>query len=288
MIAKAIGWLLGFPLVIVTCAAGITLAPPLPEFFVSIVVVLAIFAAVPFCIVLSNDYFKRAGVLRRQCRDSEVLVCEGAVADLVLERKELENLRRRIGQSSDVVLEVLNDSGLVWSVNGHPEEARAVVPRGRTIDPPDQARLAAQYVRPIETEHGTFRLHQRRLSEGECSELRGYLPRVRLATGIVALLVNAIALAHLVAYTLTPVGVPLFGIAMLTLAGWCDAQLVLLIRTRRRMQRDLGEKFVVIYQPDEDGDASRKSVVEFLPHSGAEWTSGGRAAPWRRAYGPNV
>jgi hypothetical protein len=26
-------------------------------------------------------------------------------------------------------------------------------------------------------------------------------------------------------------------------------------------------------------------VVEFLPHSGAEWTTGGRAASWRRSYG---
>jgi len=285
MIMNAVGWILGLPVVFVICAVGVTFSAPSLEVVVSIGVVLAIFAAVPLCIVMSNDYFKRAGLLQRQSRDPEVLVCEGAVASLILEPRDLKKLHRQISQNSEVVLEVLKDSGLVWAVDGRQHERWLVVRRGRTTRPPDQARLAARYVKPVETEHGTVHVHRRLLSEAECSELRGYLPRVKLPTVVVALVVNAIAITQLVDYARRPVSVPLLGIVLLTLAGWCDAQFVLLAQARRRMLRDLREKLVVIYQPDVAVD---ESVVELLPHSGAEWTNGGRAAQWRRSYGPTV
>jgi hypothetical protein len=288
MITKAVAWLLGLPFVVVVCAAAITLSPPPSELLSSIVVVLAIFAAVPLCIVLSNDYFKRAGVLRRQCRDSKVLVCEGAVADLALEQRQLKKLGQQIGQRSEVVIEVLKDSGLVWAIDGGSQESWVVVPRARTTGLSDHARLAAQYVKPVETKHGTLRLHQRLLSEAECDELRGYLPRIRRTNAIVAFVVNTIAMAHLVGYAREPVGVPLLGIVLVALAGWLDAQLVHLAQARRRVLRDLRDRLVVIYRPDEAVDASEYSIVEFLPHSGAEWTNGGRAARWRRSYESTV
>ena len=249
-------------------------------------VILGIFLGVPLCIVMSNDYFKRAALLRRQYRDSEVLVCEGAVADLVAEPPDLEYLRRQTGDSPEVVLEVLKQSSLVWSVNGHPQESWIAVQRGRTAGAPDQARLAAQYVKPVETDEGTFRLHQRPLSEGECSELRAYLPRVKLAGAIIALLINAVAVAHLVAHIRKPEGLQLTGIVMVTVAAWCDVNLVLAFRARRKMLRDLRERYVVIYQPDPAPDASQESVVEYLPNAGTEWTTGGRASAWRRLHGP--
>src|SRR4030095_14223840 len=98
----------------------------------------------------------------------------------------------------------------------------------------EQARLAAQYVKPVETEDGMFRVHQRPLSEGECSELRAYLPQVKLAGGIIALVTNLVAVAHLFAHIRAPVGLPLMGIVMVTVAGWCDANLVLAMRARRK------------------------------------------------------
>jgi hypothetical protein len=286
--ATALGWLVGVPLVLVACAASISILLAPAEWFMSIVVVLGLFVAGPLCIVMSNDYFKRASALRRQSRDTEVLVCEGAATDLLVDRRGLEKLRRQIEQSSPIVLEVLKDSSLVWTINGQPQQSWVVVPRGRTVARPDHARLAAQYVRPVDTADGTFRVHQRRLSEKECSELRSYLPSVRPMPGIVALVANVIAVAHLLAYIRRPVGVPLIGIVLLTVAGWCDAQFVLLLLARRRMLRDLRERTVVIYQPDPAVDASEASVMEFLPHSGAEWTTGGRAAPWRRLHGPTL
>jgi hypothetical protein len=289
-LVKASGWLLAVPLILVACAAGLGISPaPQPPFVANallILVILGIFLGVPLCIVMSNDSFKRAALLRRQYRDSEVLVCEGVAADLVAEPPELEHLRRQIGDSPEVVLEILKQSSLVWSVNGRPQESWITVQRGRTAGAPDQARLAAQYVKPVETDEGTFRLHQRPLSEGECSELRAYLPRVKLAGGIIALVMNAVAVAHLVAHIRKPEGLPLMGIVMVTVAGWCDANLVFAVRARRKMLRDLRERYVVIYQPDPAPDASQESVVEYLPNAGTEWTTGGRAAAWRRLHGP--
>jgi len=289
-LAKASAWLLAVPVVLVACAAGLGISPapqaPLAANALLILVVLGIFLGVPLCIVMSNDYFKLAALLRRQYRDSEVLVGEGAVADLVAAPPELEHLRRQIGESPEVVLEVLKQSGLVWSVNGRSQESWITVQRGRTAGAPDQARLAAQYVKRVETDEGTFRLHQRPLSEGECSELRAYLPRVKLAGAIIALVMNVVAVAHLVAHIRKPEGLPLMGIVMVTVALWCDVNLVLAWRARRKMLRDLHERYVVIYQPDPAPDASQESVVEYLPNAGTEWTTGGRAAAWRRLHGP--
>jgi hypothetical protein len=106
-VATAAGWLLGVPLALALCAVGITLSPTPYEAIGAIVVFLGLLLGVPLCILMSNDYFKRASALRRQCRDSEVLVCEGVVADLALARREREKLRRELGQRTAVVLEVL-------------------------------------------------------------------------------------------------------------------------------------------------------------------------------------
>jgi hypothetical protein len=291
-LAKASSWLLAALAILVACAAIPGMAPepgqPIIATALLLLVVLGIFLGVPLCIVISNDHFKRAALLRRQFGDPEVLVCEGAVADLVVEPPGLGHLRRQADKGSDVVLEVLKHGGLVWSVNGRPQEPWVVVRRGRTAGAPDQARLAARYVKPVETEDGTVRLHRRPLSDGECWELHAYVPRVKVAGVLIALLMNVVAVAHLVAQIRKPDGLPLMGIVMVTVAGWCDVNLVLAVRARRQMQRDLRERYVVIYQPDPAPDASQDSVVEYLPNAGTEWTTGGRAAPWRRMQGPTA
>src|SRR4029450_7130728 len=151
-LVKASGWLLAVPLILVACAAGLGISPaPQPPFVANallILVILGIFLGVPLCIVMSNDYFKRAALLKRQYRDSEVLVCAGAVADLVAEPPDLENLRRQIGDSPEVVLEVLKQSSLVLSVDRHAHEAWIAVQRGRTAGAPDAARLGRPSLAP--------------------------------------------------------------------------------------------------------------------------------------------
>ncbi|HEU5263768.1 MAG TPA: hypothetical protein VFU34_03965 [Gaiellaceae bacterium] len=249
-----------------------------------ILVASGIFLGVPLCIAIANDYFKRAATLKRQCRSSEVLVCEGTASDLVAQGRESKEIRRQVG-GAEVVLEVLMQSGLVWTINGQQEKSWIVVPRGRTARTPEQARLAARYVRPVKTHEGMVRLHQRALSEAERLELRGYLPSISLKGGLLALLLNALAAGHVVAYARNPTTVPLTGAVLVALALWFGAQLAFALRARRRMRRDLDEGFVVINQPDPDVAASQESVVEFLPYSGAEWTTGGRATAWRRLYG---
>lgn len=289
-LAKASAWLLAVAVVLAACAGAMTMStapaePPIETARV-VLVALGLFLGVPFCLVISSDYFKRSALLKQQYRDSEVMVCEGTVGDLAAGPPELKHLRAQVGESSEVVLEVLKQSGLVWSVNGQTQESWRPVQRGRTAGAPEQARLAARYVKPVETEDGTFRLHQRPLSDGECAELRAYLPRIKLFGFLVALLMNAVAVAHLLAQTHSPKALPLTGIVMVTVAVWCDVNLVLAMRARRKMLRDLRERYVVIYQPDPAPDASPESVVEYLPNAGAEWTTGGRAAAWRRMQGP--
>src|SRR5262245_14908362 len=190
-LAKASAWLLAVAIVLAACAATLATSSGTSEPSIEtarlILVVLGIFLGVPLCIVISNDYFKRSALLKMQYRDSEVLVCEGAIADLVAQPPELDHLRGQVGEGSEVVLEVLKQSGFLWSVNGQTQESWVPVQRGRTVGAPEQARLAAQYVKPVETEEGTFRLHQRALSDGECSELRAYLPRIKLFGGLVVL-----------------------------------------------------------------------------------------------------
>lgn len=282
-IAKAWAWLLGIPVVLILFMTLIASPSPPQESFLAIgmvvFVLLGIFLGIPVCIAIANDYFKRASALKRQYRDSEVLVCQGKVEDIVARRSELKRILRETADSSEAVLEVLAQSGLVWTINGRPQESWLIASRTRTAKSPEQARLAAQYVKPVETEDGVFRLHQRALSEEECSELLGYLPRIALAAWGLVLLLNGAAAYHVVLYTYNPTYVPLVGVVMLVGAACCNAQLVLAIRNRRRILRDVSDGFVVIYQPDPGVMASEASVVEFLPHSAAEWTRGG--APQR-------
>lgn len=289
--ASGSAWLLGGPLGLALFAAGSAILPEPRDSLVTtamaIVAFVGLLLCLPICIVVANDHFKRAGVLKRQCADPRVLVCEGAAADLAIEPKELRKLRREARADGDLVLEVLMQSSLVWTVNGSLHESWVTAPSGRTVGLPDQARLAAQYVRPVETDHGTLRLHQRRLSDEECVELRGYRPRVKLQIVLVALLANALAAAHAVAYLRESAGVPLTGVVLVTTALWCDAQFLRVVRARRKMRRDERERVVVIYQPDPAADATQASVIEFLPHSRLEWTISGHAAPWRRVHGPS-
>ena len=289
LIARALLSLVGIPVVLILFVAA-TAIPAAPEdSFISIGAVipiaLGIFLGIPLCIAVANDYFKRAGVLKRQSRSSKVLVCEGVVGDVVAKPSDLRRIVRLIGDDSEVVLEVLRESGLVWAINGRPQESWIVVPRVRIANTPERARLAAQYVRPVQTEDGTFRLHQRLLSEEERLELQDYLPRRFLIIGVVALWVNAAAAPHVVLYGRHHDGVPLIPLLLLAGAFWCDTHLVFGIRRRRRLRTDLREGFVVIYQSDPSLTASQETVVEFLPYSGAEWTTGGRPAPWRRLFG---
>ena len=286
----AVAWLLGSLAIVVLCVAGIVAAPepqePLLSTALLIVVVAAVALGTPLCFAIANDYFKRVGVLTRQSRDATVLVCEGRLADLVLRPADRKKLPRHLADGLSVVLEVLSQSSLVWSINGRASETWIIAPRGRTVDPPDQARLAAQYVRPVQTEQGTLRLHQRRLSADEGSELRGYLPRLGSPRVIFALGLNLIAAAHVIGYVRNPTAAPWLEILVITAVGWCDVQLVRLVRVWWRLSRDVRDESVVIYQSDPAAEASIETVTEFLPHSGMAWTIAGRAAPWRRLYAP--
>jgi hypothetical protein len=254
-------------------------------FAAAIIVVGSIFLGVPVSIAIANDYFERAGALKRQLHNAEVIVCEGLAEDLAGPPPVMTAIARQLDGRPEVRLEVLVPSGLVWTINGRPERSWTIAPTGRTAGTPEHARLAARYVRPVETDSGTVHVHRRPLSDEERSELRGYVRNIPVGAILILLLLNTGAASQMLLYAGDPGGAPVVGVVLVTGAAWCDVQFVAAMRRRRRMLHDLHEGFVVIYQPDFGGDAADDSVVEFLPHTRAEWTSGGRAADWRRVYG---
>jgi hypothetical protein len=278
-----LGMLVPFGVCAVLLAFGSAAGDAFTGAAAAIVVVLSLFLGIPLSIVLANDYFTRAGVLRRQRVSSEVVVCEGSVEDIVAPPKELKNIRREVGEGPDVVLELLVPSGLVWTVNGRRSKVWTIAPTSHTAEAPDVARLAAQYVRPIETDEGTFLVHRRPLSDAEHTELRGYVPKLTVKAVLVLTLMNVMAGAIVMAVIgraspAQPLTTLVIHGLLVTFVLWCDVKVASTIQTRWRMQRDLRERFVVIYRAD-------AALIEFLPYTRAEWTTDGRAAAWRRAHG---
>ncbi len=104
LIARALLSLVGIPVVLILFVAA-TAIPAAPEdSFISIgaviLIALGIFLGIPLCIAVANDYFKRAGALKRQSLSSKVLVCEGVVGDVVAKPSDLRRIVRLIGDDS--------------------------------------------------------------------------------------------------------------------------------------------------------------------------------------------
>jgi hypothetical protein len=245
----------------------------------------AILLGMPVCLALANDHFKRAGALKQQLRSPEALISEGVIEDLAGQRKTIATILKVVDGRAEIVLEVLAPSGLVWTINGRAHSSWTIAASARTARTPSHARLAARLVRPVESDGGTIHLHQRPLSEGERVELRSYVRNIPIKAALIVLVLNAAAIFQLTLYTRSLTGAPLVDVVVIAGAVWCDLRVHRALRTRHRLLKDLREAFVVIYQPDCDGAAAEESVVEFLPHTRLEWTTGGHPARWRRVYG---
>lgn len=243
------------------------------------------FLGLPLCLAVANDEFKRAGTLAQQLRNPEVLVCEGVSEDLAAQRKTIAAILRRV-DGVEIVLEVLVPSGLVWTINGQLQTSWTIVPSARTARTPQHARLAARLVRPVETDEGTVHVHQRPLSEGERVELGSYVRSIPVKAALIVLVVNAAAISRLALSAWSLADLSLVDVVVVAGAAWCDLHVHRALRTRHRLQKDLGAAFVVIFQPERDGVPREETVIEFLPHTGLEWTTmGGHPARWRRVYG---
>jgi hypothetical protein len=289
-LAKVSLALVGAVLTLGLCATAMVFVSAPADSFIGmtalVLTVGALFVGLPVCLAIANDHFKRAGALKQQLRNPEVLVCEGAVEELAGQRETIAAILGQIHGAAEVMLEVLVPSGLVWTINGHAQTSWTLVASARTARTPQHARLAARLVRPVETDEGTIHVHQRPLSEGERVELRSYVRNMPLKAVLIVLVLNIAAIAKLVLYAQSPAGVPLLDGILVAGAVWCDLHVHRAFRTRQRMLKDFREAFVVIYQPDADGLTPEETVVEFLPHTGLEWTrTGGRPARWRRVYG---
>lgn len=220
--------------------------------------------------------------LRIDARDPAVLVGSGPVAESFIAVKTIggpEQLTVFRDQET-LTVEVLPRSGMLWTYNGRRTVQPMFVARSRTSAAPQHARMAANFVKPVEGAAGVFS-HQRPLDENEREELRSYLtgvPPLRLGIALAMLLFGA----GLIATALRPIDViVIIGGAGLLLIGMARLfDLASRMRILRLLRNDERESVAVIVREEQEGELS--APIEFLPYSRRLWTKDGAPALWRK------
>jgi hypothetical protein len=222
--------------------------------------------------------------VRIDLRRGIVVQCEGTLDDLLVSRALLLDEPRsmiRISAERDerVTIEVLPRSQRVWSCDGRRAHHLVVVPKSSTAPAPEHARMAANFVQPM---NAALAVHQRALTRAEVTELEGYAPAVDPARYVIAglLVVGSIAGFWLALQRRTD--------SLLIAAVFSIAAFFAIVRLfrdasrHRRISRDVDSGAVIIVRA-RDGDLLG-DPKEFLPHSGIPWTIGGVPAAWRRMF----
>lgn len=223
--------------------------------------------------------------VRADARDPVVLSASGPLADSFIAVKTLRGPQqlRFFRDEETLAVEVLPQSGMLWSYNGRRTVQPMFVARSRTSLPPEHARMAANFVKPVEGAEGVFS-HQRPLDEHEREELRSYLTGVSpLRVGIaVAMLVFG---AGLIAVALDSLDfLVIIGGAGLLLIGVARLfNLASRMRLLRLLRNDERESVAVIVREEQEGELG--APVEFLPYSRRIWTRNGVPALWRKISG---
>ncbi len=222
---------------------------------------------------------------RADARDPVVLIGLGPAAESFISVLTIGGPERLtvFDDQEALSVEVLQRSGMLWTYNGHRTVQPMFVARSRTSAAPEHARMAANFVKPLEGLEGTF-AHQRSLDEHELEELRSYrtgVPPLRLAVALAMLLFGA----GLISFSLRPLDVIVMtGGAGLLLIG---VSRLFALASRMRVVRLLGKDeragFAVILRKEEDG--SLGAPVEVLPFSQRLWTKDGTPALWRKISG---
>lgn len=170
--------------------------------------------------------------------------------------------------------EVLLSSGLIWKYKGARQHTITLLTRASTAPVPEHARLAMNYVKPFDN---NVSVHQRPLSDAERTELATYapdIPYLRAILGIITIGAAIVALSNVPPYP----AVIFASIAICVFITWRIGRgLAAVMRTRRDVQRDIAEGYVVIVRRTDD-----QQLFEVLPHSHYVWTEGGEPAGWRR------
>ena len=222
---------------------------------------------------------------RADARNPVVLIGLGPTADSFISVLTIGGPERLtvFSDQEALTVEVMQRSGMLWTYNGRRTVQPMFVARSRTSAAPQHARMAANFVKPLEGAEGVF-THQRPLDEHEREELRSYLtgvPPLRLTVALAMLLFGA----GLISLALRPLDVIVMtGGAGLLLIG--VARLFALasrIRTVRLLGKDERAGFAVILREEQSG--SLGTPVEILPCSHRLWTNDGAPALWRKISG---
>jgi hypothetical protein len=222
---------------------------------------------------------------RADARDPVVLIGRGPAAESFIAVMTIGGTERLtvFHDQKALSVEVLQRSGMLWTYNGRRTVQPMFVARSRTSAAPQHARMAANFVKPLEGAEGVF-THQRPLDEHEREELRSYTTGVspmRLTLALGMLFFGA----GLISVALRPLDlIVITGGAGLLLIGVAR---LFALASRMRQVRLLGKDeragVAVIVREEEGGQLG--TPVEILPCSNRVWTKNGSPALWRKISG---
>jgi hypothetical protein len=191
-----------------------------------------------------------------------------------------DETQRRLWICGDDVMtmEVLTGSNIIWSRNGEPLEPFVVAHSATTAAVPPHARMAANYVKPVEWSQEVL-VHRRAMTASEIRELDSYAPRplaalliLAVAGAVAAVSSFGLALAGRLNTLFPPVA--FLVVSVLSLRYWWRAR-----KRRKTIAADVEACYVVILRSalaEPPGQAE-----EILPFSHIYWTLDGKAARWR-------
>jgi hypothetical protein len=248
------------------------------------------FRAVPILVLAYFTFRGKTAAAGRQLRWYRDLAADAAGLRVVICRGPAAQAVRTVStpagkQQLDIpageetlTVEVLPRSGMVWRVNER-RPAPMFALRSRTSRAPEHARMAANFVRPVEGADGLY-AHRRALDEGEREELQAYLKVTHPLHLVAMLLMIVTGCLFLVTSTASDVLGIAAGTLLLLIGASRLFRLGRSLRLARRLRADAREAYVIIVRRS-DGDELGEAT-EFLPLSHVVWSEGGRPATWRR------
>jgi hypothetical protein len=253
-------------------------------------------------ILIGRNWWIESRAVRRDARLGyveryQVVLNEALASHPWLAKLMEEGLLTR-GAPSVHYLEVLPTSGCLWRANGTRLHRWAPLLPARftevAVTPPFAA-IAAEWVEPPVGDTSGLHVGERELTEDEILELKRYSRRQRFHHARIALPLTlwfgtVLGLCLQSGRFPTYYQLVLFiGLGVATVA-WDTLLIACLFRTRLLTQdARVGRVVIARFAEDAKGEAGTaaelSSPIEFLPVSGAEWTSGGLPAEWRVSGG---
>lgn len=266
----------------------------LPE-FMSMFLLVGLFVAIGALVCLARESLRRAKLLGRDLCAGHRLRFEGLLTEAIItnDKKLLRHLTPHQGKV--LCLEVLSESGRIWRINEQPVQAWLTVTWQTTVDAPEVADIAAQWLERVDQVDGhNLDMGTRELSSAECDELRRHgrmLVRKTVWPAILFTLWATPATVMSISERKLPEGLEgVFFCFLIFCAAAADHRLITAWRQSRNLNRDANAGRVVIIQATPiDTDASHQGAEgcdselhEILYHTETDWTVNGEPASWRK------